>query len=701
MANLRTNNLCGEGGTNAIKGSVYFDGYVNGTGSSYLSIADNDDLDMGTGDFTVEAWIKPVKHAGTNDPNYMGFFSSADYGSSGSITIQVKNDGKLRYIAGNGGDDETGSTVLWGHWHHIAIVRSSGTIKGYVNGVEEISSSYSSAIDFGTGGSTVIGELAIDNYAGDYAFRGYISNLRVCKGHAVYTAAFTPPTSELGVHYNSDGDETVLLCCQDSDNALQEATGKTITGVGRHADSSVELVPNGGPTTDVTGWTAYNSSVAYDTGQIKVTRSGGTGFSAYATITNAVAGQRYKVSAQIRSVSSRADLYVTTAVASGTLLSLSGTASATVDVSGFFTATATTLYVFTAVDGDGDIGYYNRVSVKAADYGDVPKVIPPYGVDAGNTFGGAISMNSLSWMYFPTGKTEERGRGRALFGGGETPSQTNSIEFVNVQSMGIAKDFGDFTSTSGDVKGLGSSTRGVFRVDNAPSLLNTLEFITFANQSNATDFGDLVVAVQQRSGASNQTRGIFSGGLFPGSTVHNDMDYITIATLGNAADFGNLSVTRGDTASLASPTRLLIAGGWTPSTSYGDVIDYVTIATTGNAADFGDLNTGKRALTAVASSTRGVFGPGKAPSVSNVIDFVTIASTGNATDFGDALVARGGAGSASNSIRGLFAGGYSPSKINGIEFINIATTGNGADFGDMTFVSQYGGGCSDSHGGIS
>ena len=55
----------------------------------------------------------------------------------------------------------------------------------------------------------------------------------------------------------------------------------------------------------------------------------------------------------------------------------------------------------------------------------------------------------------------------------------------------------------------------------------------------------------------------------------------------------------------------------------------------------------------------------------------------------------------SSSTRGLFAGGYSPSLINGIEFITIASTGNGADFGDMTFVSQYGGGCSDSHGGIS
>ena len=690
MANLRTNNLSGEGGRNAIRGSLFFNSDYptsSNNGLDSITVPAGSDFAYGTGDFTFEAYVWKSSFASDTRLIFSQTVSGNNY-----ILFGITTSGQVVTILGHSNSLTSTATIALNSWNHVAVSRSSGTVKVFVNGVASSGSSITTDLN----DTTRIPTIGKYTHSNQLQWQGYISNFRITKGEALYTADFTPPTSEL-----TAGDNTVLLCCQDSEDPTQEATGKTITGFGRYADSSVELVPNGGPTTDVTGWTAYNSSVAYDTGQIKVTRSGGTGFSAYATITNAVAGQRYKVSAQIRSVSSRADLYVTTAVASGTLLSLSGTASATVDVSGFFTATATTLYVFTAVDGDGDIGYYNRVSVKAADYGDAPKVIPPVGVDAGNTFNGAITMNSPSWMYFPTGRTEERGRGRALFGGGETPSQTNSIEFVNVQSMGIAKDFGDFTSTSGDVKGLGSSTRGVFRVDNSPSLLNTLEFITFANTGNATDFGDLVIAVQQRPGASNQTRGIFSGGLFPGSTVHNDMDYITIATLGNATDFGNLSVTRGDTASLASPTRLLIGGGWTPSTSYGDVIDYVTIATTGNAADFGDLITGKRALTAVASSTRGVFGPGKAPSVSNVIDFVTIASTGNATDFGDALVARGGAGSASNSIRGLFAGGYSPSKINGIEFINIATTGNGADFGDMTFVSQYGGGCSDSHGGIS
>ena len=163
-----------------------------------------------------------------------------------------------------------------------------------------------------------------------------------------------------------------------------------------------------GATTNVTGWIAYNSSVAYDTGQIKVTRSGGNGVSAYATITTVV-GQRYRLSAQVRSPDSRGDIGIYTSAGSGELFRIFGTAGATVELSGEFTATATTLYVHTVIDNDGDICYYNRVSVKAADQGILQKFIPPYGVDAGNAFGGPIQQSSQGYMYFPTGRTEEIG----------------------------------------------------------------------------------------------------------------------------------------------------------------------------------------------------------------------------------------------------------------------------------------------------
>ena len=67
---------------------------------------------------------------------------------------------------------------------------------------------------------------AIVSY-GNIEYNGFISNLRIVKGTALYTDDFIPPTREL-----KKVPGTVLLCCQDPDNPLTEATGKTITGYG-------------------------------------------------------------------------------------------------------------------------------------------------------------------------------------------------------------------------------------------------------------------------------------------------------------------------------------------------------------------------------------------------------------------------------------------------------------------------------------
>ena len=325
--------------------------------------------------------------------------------------------------------------------------------------------------------------------------------------------------------------------------------------------------------------------------------------------------------------------------------------------------------------------------------------------DAGVVFDGDIKMNSQGVMYFPTGTTTERGRGRGVVVAGENPSKNKSISYVEMQSGGIAKDFGDLTKDCGETKGVGSSTRGVIHLsgDN-PATRDTLEYITFATTSNSIDFGDLNVAWWMRAAAGNQTRGIFAGGLYPGSDMKNDIDYITIATKGDATDFGNLDVAKNAAGGLASSTRMIIGGGQSPASNPNttNAIEYITIASTGNGTNFGDLTVIGKEIVAVASPTRGVFGPRRSnPAVVNTIDYITIATLGDAVDFGDGVIARGGAASLSNSTRGAWAGGYTPSLTNSMEYVDIATTGNAKDFGDLTYNSQYCGGCSDSHGGIS
>ena len=322
----------------------------------------------------------------------------------------------------------------------------------------------------------------------------------------------------------------------------------------------------------------------------------------------------------------------------------------------------------------------------------------------GAVFEGDAKVNSQGYMYFPTGDTSQRGRGRGLFMGGYVPSAYKSgIDAIQIQSLGNSITFGNLSHIDyAEGTSVASATRAV--KGGKASGGNHIEYVTIATTGNAIDFGgDLTSARRSLTGISNGSRGVFCGGA---PTIVNVMDYITIATTGvNAADFGDLTVTRRSQGSASSTTRGVVGGG-NANPANSDVIDYITIASTGDATDFGNLTVGRRELGGCSSSTRGVFACGwKNPGAfSGEIDYITIASTGNATDFGDSVLARSGVQGTSNSIRGIFKGGASPTYQNAIEYVTIATTGNSVDFGDGTANAAAGiihyGGCSDSHGGL-
>jgi hypothetical protein len=122
------------------------------------------------------------------------------------------------------------SVVPLNQWAHVAFVRSGtsgSTYTFYINGVAA-----------GTGSMTGRGEegwdtslrVGISNFNADRYLDGNISNLRVVKGIAVYTGAFTPPTGPLTATQSSGtnisaitGTETSLLTCQ-SPTAIDNST---------------------------------------------------------------------------------------------------------------------------------------------------------------------------------------------------------------------------------------------------------------------------------------------------------------------------------------------------------------------------------------------------------------------------------------------------------------------------------------------
>jgi hypothetical protein len=286
------------------------------------------------------------------------------------------------------------------------------------------------------------------------------------------------------------------------------------------------------------------------------------------------------------------------------------------------------------------------------------------------------------------------GRGRGVFGGGETPTNQNTIDYITITSTGNALDFGDLTQARHALAACSSSTRGLFGGGYNPNI-NIIDYITMASEGNAIDFGDLTISRRFHSSCSSSTRGLFGGGASP--TVTNTIDYVQIATIGNALDFGDLTVARRvQDSAVSSPTRGVFLGG----TVLGNTIEFVTIASLGNAVDFGDslFSGGYRA--GCSNTTRGIFGGGFIGSIINTIEFLTIATTGNSIYFGDLTVTRFGNSSCSNSTRGLFGGGITPTAINTIDYITIASISNAVDFGDLTVSRAFSSACSDSHGGL-
>ena len=195
---------------------------------------------------------------------------------------------------------------------------------------------------------------------------------------------------------------------------------------------------------------------------------------------------------------------------------------------------------------------------------------------------------------------------RGLFGTFHMPYQ-DTIDYVTIQHLGTAQDFGNLTEVRGYGMAVSSPVRAVFAggINNPTNLgVNTMDYVTISSTGNALDFGDLVSGSLAYSGGNvhNSTRGIIGAG----TGLNQKMDFITIATTGNATFFGSLSVlTNSNKGSCSSPTRGIFAGGYDPSTPSIDHIEYVTIAATGTAVDFGDLTQAKRMTQSGCSNGHG------------------------------------------------------------------------------------------------
>ncbi len=212
------------GGTHHNDGPFVGAGYVEFDGSGdYIDVdASSPDFELGSDDFTIETWVL----FNSNSPDDGCIISKHTISiphwvelrlgsTQGAILTQVSFDGTSW-----GMSYQSNNLVTTNVWYHIALVRSGSVFTTYINGVANGTASSASSISNNTSYPLRLGARG----NADQPLDGYISNLRILKGTALYTSDFTPPSSPLTAVTN-----TKLLTCQGNSISDASSSGHTIT----------------------------------------------------------------------------------------------------------------------------------------------------------------------------------------------------------------------------------------------------------------------------------------------------------------------------------------------------------------------------------------------------------------------------------------------------------------------------------------
>lgn len=156
--------------------------------SSRVRVDDSPLLDIGAGDWTLEAWVYQNGDS-WNKPVFCKRNSSANYAQ---YLVRVRSDEGIEIYLNKGGSwnhiYSAANAVPNNEWAHIAFTRHGDTVRGFVNGTQVCGDT----IDFdpvATSDNLYIGSEVTTN-AGRLI--GYIDDARITVGYARYTADFTP-----------------------------------------------------------------------------------------------------------------------------------------------------------------------------------------------------------------------------------------------------------------------------------------------------------------------------------------------------------------------------------------------------------------------------------------------------------------------------------------------------------------------------
>ncbi len=181
---------------------------LDGTGD-YLSLTSQPDFEFGTGDFTMETWVYP-----TATGTYRTIFDlRTSSGDTGGIILGLSDANSLYfYYNGNYRVGPVG-IVSTSTWTHVALCRYSGSTRLFINGAPA-GSAYTDTNNYA---ARPVRIGADPN--GNYAFPGFMDDVRITKGVGRYSSAFAVPAAALVgdsstvllLHFNGANNSTTIL----------------------------------------------------------------------------------------------------------------------------------------------------------------------------------------------------------------------------------------------------------------------------------------------------------------------------------------------------------------------------------------------------------------------------------------------------------------------------------------------------------
>jgi hypothetical protein len=191
--------------------------------NQYLTVPDNNAFTF-DGDFTVEAWV----YKNTTGQQAIVAHWPGLLAINCSFVLSILSSNFINFAYGIGASNiniaGTSASAPLNQWNHVAVTRSGTTVRLFVNGVQD---STTATVSGALNNSTAVLTVGVQNTGDGLYFNGYISNLRLVKGTALYTSAFTPPTAPLTAITN-----TSLLTCQSNRFRDNSSNDFTITATG-------------------------------------------------------------------------------------------------------------------------------------------------------------------------------------------------------------------------------------------------------------------------------------------------------------------------------------------------------------------------------------------------------------------------------------------------------------------------------------